>query len=109
MTRRPAETQPERTAFAWQRTALGVVAVAALMGHRAVVGRSPGLLVLAGACALLGVALVSGVAAIRQRWVREALTDGRPVVAPHLVRLATAAVVAVGLAAAASVVVGRIG
>ena len=109
MTPGPAETQPQRTALAWQRTALGVVAVAALMGHRAVVGRHPALLLLAGACALLGVVLVSAVAAVRQRTVHEAVSGGRPVVAPHLLRLATTVVVLVGLAAATSVVVGRIG
>ncbi len=109
MTQGPAESQPERTALAWQRTALGVVGVAALMGHRAVVGGRPALLVLAGAGALLGVALVSGVAAVRDRSVREALAREGPVVAPHLTRLATAAVVLVALAAGASVVVGGIG
>ena len=38
------ETQPERTALSWTRVALGVVAVAALMAHRAVVGGHPWLL-----------------------------------------------------------------
>ena len=109
MTPRPGETQPERTALAWQRTALGVIAVAALMGHRAVVDRSPGLLLLAGACALLGVGLVSGVAAVRDRHARSAVVEGRSVLAPRLVGLATAVVVLVALAAGTSVVVGRIG
>ena len=109
MTHRPAETQPERTALAWQRTALGVVAVAALMGHRAVVGRHPSLLFVAGACALLGVALVSAVAAVRDHRVREAVASNRPVLAPHLARLATSVVVVVAQAAGASVLVGRIG
>jgi putative membrane protein len=104
----PGETQPERTALSWQRTALGVVAVAALMGHRAVVGRHPELLLLAGACALLGVGLVSGVGAVRDSRVRAATARDEPVAAPGLARLATAVVVLVALAAGASVVVGRI-
>ncbi|WP_369258476.1 hypothetical protein [Geodermatophilus amargosae] len=33
----PRETQPQRTAPAWQRTGLGVLGGAALLGHAAVV------------------------------------------------------------------------
>jgi putative membrane protein len=105
----PHETQPERTALAWQRTALGVAAVGALIGHRGVVDGHPALLVPAGVCALLGVALVSGVGAVRDRRVRERVARDEPVADPRLALLATAVVVAVAVAAAASVLVGRLG
>jgi putative membrane protein len=104
----PRETQPERTALAWQRTASGVVAVAGLMGHRAVVGGHPALLVPAGVCALLGVALLSGVGAARDRTVRDRAARKEPVAAGRAAALATAVVVGVALAAAASVLAGRL-
>jgi putative membrane protein len=102
------ETQPERTALSWTRAALGVVAVAALIGHRAVVGGHPSLLVPAGVCALLGVALVSGVGAVRDRDVRDLTSRDEPVAAPRLAALATAVVVVVGVVAAVSVLVARL-
>jgi putative membrane protein len=102
------ETQPERTALSWTRAGLGVVAVAALMGHRAVVGGHPALLVPAGVCALLGVALVSGVGAVRDRDVRERASRDEPVAAPRLAVMATAVVIVVGVVAAVSVLVGRL-
>ena len=103
----PRETQPERTALSWTRTALGAVAVAALVGHRAVVGGHPALLVPAGVCALLGLALVSGVGAVRDGRVRERTSQDEPVADARLAALATAAVVVVGAVAALSIVVGR--
>jgi putative membrane protein len=106
---RPHETQPERTALSWQRTALGVVAVGALIGHRGVVDGHPALLVQAGICGLLGVALVSGVGAVRDRRVRARTARDAPVAEPRLALLATAVVVVVAVAAAASVLVGRPG
>ena len=105
----PRETQPERTALSWTRTALGVVAVAALVGHRAVVGGHPLLLVPAGACALLGVALASGVGVVRDQRVRERASRDEPVADGRLAVLATATVVVVGVLAALSVLVGRVG
>jgi putative membrane protein len=102
------ETQPERTALSWTRVALGVVAVAALIAHRAVVGGHPWLLVPAGGCALLGVALVSGVGAARDRDVRDRASRDEPVAAPGLAVLATAVVVVVAAVAALSVLVGRL-
>jgi uncharacterized membrane protein YidH (DUF202 family) len=101
------ETQPERTALSWTRTALGAVAVAALIGHRAVVGGHPALLVPAGGCALLGLALASGVGAVRDRRVRELVARDEPVADARLAVLATAVVVVVGAVAALAVLVGR--
>ena len=105
----PRETQPERTALSWTRTALGAVAVAALVGHRAVVGGHPALLVPAGVCALLGLALVSGVGAVRDGRVRERIGQDEPVADARLAALATAAVVVVSAVAALAIVVGRVG
>jgi putative membrane protein len=105
----PRETQPERTALSWTRTALGVVAVAGLIGHRAVVGGHPGVLVPAGVCALLGVALAAGVGAVRDRRVRDLASRDEAVAAPRLAALATAVVVVVGAVAAVSVLVARLG
>ena len=107
MTVGPGETQPERTALSWQRTALGVVAVAGLIGHRALVGGHPVLLVPAGVCALLGIGLASGVAATRDRRVRAAAGRDEPVAAGRLAVLATAVVVVVALLAATAVLVAR--
>jgi putative membrane protein len=105
----PRETQPERTALSWTRTALGAVAVAALVGHRAVVGGHPALLVPAGVCALLGLALFSGVGAVRDGRVRQQISRDEPVADARLASLATAVVVVVGAVAALSIVVGRAG
>ncbi|RBY83407.1 DUF202 domain-containing protein [Blastococcus sp. TF02A-30] len=94
------ETQPERTALAWQRTGLGVLAVAGLLGHRAVEDRSAVVLVLAGAVALLGLAVLGGLAPRRYR----RLEDRRGRVAePRLVAAVTAVVALVALVAAAAV------
>jgi putative membrane protein len=105
----PRETQPERTALSWTRTALGVVAVAVLIGHRGVVGGHPALLIPAGICALLGIGLASGVGAVRDRRLRALTTQDRPVDDARLGLVATAVVVAVAGVAAASVLVGRAG
>ena len=104
----PRDTQAERTALAWQRTALGVVGVAALMGHRAITGGHPALLLPAGACALLGVVLFAGFGAVRDRQVREAVARDEPLPTGRLVRFATVVVVVVAVAAAVSVVAGRL-
>ncbi len=104
----PRETQPERTALSWTRTGLGAVAVAALIGHRAVVSGHPAMLVPAGVCALLGIALAGGVGPVRDRRVRDLASRDEPVADPPLGLLATAVVVVVGAVAAVSVLVARL-
>ncbi len=104
----PRETQPERTALSWTRTGLGAVAVAALIGHRAVVAGHPAVLVPAGVCALLGVALAGGVGAARDRHVRDLASRGEPAADPRLAVLGTAVVVLVGAVAAVAVLVARL-
>jgi putative membrane protein len=104
----PRDTQAERTALAWQRTALGVVGVAALLGHRAVTGGHPALLLPAGACALLGVVLLSGVGAARDRQVNDAVARDEPLGSARPVQFGTLVVVLVAVAAAVSIVAGRL-
>jgi putative membrane protein len=104
----PRETQAERTALAWQRTALGVVGIGILLGHRAVTGGHPSLLLPAGACALLGVALLSGIGAMRNRQIDDAVARDEPLQAGPLLWMATVVVVVVAVAAAVSIVAGRL-
>jgi putative membrane protein len=96
------ETQPERTALAWQRTGLGVLAVAALLAHRALERSSAAGLVGAGIAALLGLAVLGGLAPVRYRQVRGRLPGA--VAAPRMAAAVTAVVVLVGIAAALATV-----
>jgi putative membrane protein len=105
--RPPVETQPERTALSWQRTGLGVMAVAGLLGHHAIEEERPVLLVLAGAAALLGLLVLGGLAPVRYRDVRRRVAGGTGAAAPRLVAAATAAVLLVGAVAAVVVVLPR--
>jgi putative membrane protein len=103
----PAETQPERTALAWQRTGLGVLAVAGLLGHRAVEEERRVLLVLAGAAALLGLVVLGALAPVRYRDVRRRVGAGAGAAAPRLVIAVTATVLLVAAAAAVAVLTPR--
>ena len=102
---RPVETQPERTALAWQRTGLGVLAVGGLVSHGALKATSPLLLVAAGATALLGLAILGGLAPVRYRRLRQPPTEHEGVAVPGLLRAATAIVVLTGVAAVVAVLV----
>jgi putative membrane protein len=101
------ETQPERTALAWQRTGLGVLAVAGLLGHRAVVEERPLLLALAAGGALLGLAVLGALAPLRYRQIRGRVAAGAGAAAPRLVVAATAIVLLVGVGAAVGVLTPR--
>ena len=101
---RAGETQPERTALAWQRTGLGILAVSGLIGHGAVDRQDPVLLAVAGGTALIGLGVLGGLAPVRYRTVRRLLAaTGHGRWAPGLVAAATAAVVVAGLAARVAV------
>jgi putative membrane protein len=104
---RSVETQPERTALAWQRTGLGVLAIGGLIAHGAVEHEDRVLLVVAGAAALLGLGVLGGLAPVRYRQVRRRRTAGASMAAPRLLGAATAAVVLVAVAAAAAVLTLR--
>jgi putative membrane protein len=99
------ETQPERTALAWQRTGLGVLAVGGLLAHAALTTGRLSLVVLAGAVALLALAVLGGLAPLRYRQVRRTVASdagasvGRPVAA------VAGVVLLVGAAAVAAVLV----
>jgi putative membrane protein len=97
------ETQPERTALAWQRTGLGVLAVAGLLGHRALHTESSVLLVAAGVVALLGLAVLGALAPLRYRQVRAWVERGRAVCDPWVARAVTATVLLTAVAAAVAV------
>ncbi|MCW2699866.1 MAG: conserved rane protein of unknown function [Blastococcus sp.] len=101
----PVETQPERTALAWQRTGLGVLAVAGLIAHSAAEHADTVLLVVAGAAGLLGLGVLGGLAPVRYRQVRRRRSADEPMTAPGLLTAATAAVGLTAAAAAAAVVV----
>ena len=101
------ETQPERTALAWQRTGLGVLAVAGLVAHGAVEHEDRVLLVAAGVAALLGLGILGGLAPVRYRQVRRRRAADAPMAAPRLLTAATGAVVLVAVAAAAAVLTLR--
>jgi putative membrane protein len=101
------ETQLERTALAWQRTGLGVLAVAGLVAHGAVEHENRVLLVAAGIAALLGLGILGGLAPVRYRQVRSRRAADVPMASPRLLRAATGAVVLVAVAAAAAVVTLR--
>jgi putative membrane protein len=103
----PVETQPERTALSWQRTGLGIMGVAGLLGHRALESEQPVHLAVAGIAALFGLGLLGGLAPIRYRQVRRGLPSGT-VAPPRKVAFAvTLAVVATGIAALVAVLTPR--
>jgi putative membrane protein len=105
---RPGETQPERTALAWQRTGLGILAVAGLIGHGAVARHNAVLLAVAGGGGLVGLAVLGGLAPLRYRAVRRLLAaTGHGRSAPGLAAAATAAVAMAGLAALVAVLTLR--
>jgi putative membrane protein len=96
------ETQPERTALSWQRTGLGVLAVAGLIGHGAVRAQDPAGLVAAGLAALLGLGVLGGLAPVRYRRLRRQQATGAVSPAPAVA--ATAVVVLVAVLAGYAVV-----
>ena len=97
----PRETQPERTALAWQRTGLGMMAVAVLLAHGALRSREAGLFLASGAAALLALLVLGGLAPVRYRQVRRTVRedDGGSAVAPVVAAVVTAAVALGALAA----------
>ncbi len=101
------ETQPERTVLSWQRTGLGVVAVAGLLARAAVTGGAPVRLAVAGGVALMGLAVLGGLAPLRARAVVRALGRGTGVAVPRLALVVTAVVVTVAGAALVAVLSPR--
>ena len=105
----PADVSPaERTDLAWQRTGLGLLSVSGLLGARALHSRAPGLLVVAGVAALIGLAVLGVLAPLRRRMLRSTPDDVSaprvPAAAPWAVTAVTAAVVVIAVGAAVAVV-----
>jgi putative membrane protein len=101
------ETQPERTVLSWQRTGLGVLALAGLLARAAVTDGAPVRLAVAGGVALLGLGVLGGLAPVRARAVEQALDRGTGVAVPRLALVVTAVVVAVAGAALVAVLSPR--
>jgi putative membrane protein len=101
------ETQPERTVLAWQRTGLGVLALAGLLARAAVTDGAPARLAVAGGVALLGLGVLGGLAPLRAREVARALDRGTGMAVPRLVLVVTAVVVAVAVVALVAVLSPR--
>jgi putative membrane protein len=100
----PSGVPVERTALAWQRTGLGILAVAGLLGHRALGAARPALLVAAGAAALLGLGVLGVLGPARVRHVRRQEARGASVAAPRSAVAVTAAVVVICLVSALAVI-----
>ena len=103
------ETQPQRTVLSWQRTGLGVLAVAALLARAAAAGDAPVRLAVAGGVALLGLGVLGGLTPLRARALGRALSRGRGhgVAVPQLALVLTGVVLAVAGAALAAVLSPR--
>jgi putative membrane protein len=93
------ETQPERTGLAWQRTGLGVAAVSAIVAHGGLLTGDPGLLVVGGAVALLGLAVLGAIAPYRYRRLLRAEDADASAAVPRLAAFALGVVLAAGAAA----------
>jgi putative membrane protein len=104
--RTPAEqTQPERTALAWQRTGLGVLAVGGMLAHAALSAGRIALVVLAAVVALLGLAVLGALAPLRYRQVRRTVAADTGASAVRPVAVVTGTVLLAAAAALAGVVI----
>ncbi|MGY1728886.1 DUF202 domain-containing protein [Geodermatophilus sp. SYSU D01062] len=94
------ETQPQRTVLSWQRTGLGLLGVAAVLGSHAVLDERVLPLALAAAVALTGLGVLGVLGVLARRRARALARTPGP--APAAVAVVTVAVVATALAAAAT-------
>jgi putative membrane protein len=99
----PPPTPAERTDLAWQRTGLGLLSVAALLGYRGLSSGTPALLVAAAVAAVLGLGVLGVLTPARYRQLQRRRASGEGVAAPGAVAAVTVAVVLVAVAAAAAV------
>lgn len=103
----PPGVPEERTALAWQRSGLGMLGVAALVGHSAVRHGEPALIALAGFAALLGLGVLGGLAPVRYRQVRRRLAADEYTGEPLMITAMTVAVGLVGVAAVVAILLAR--
>jgi putative membrane protein len=106
VSRPPEETQPERTALAWQRTGLGVLAVAGILAHGALLRGGVALVVLACLASLVSLAVLGGLAPVRYRQVRRRVGSGTVPTGP-IGAVAGFVLVTAGAAAAAVILLLR--
>ena len=102
-----AETQPARTALAWQRTGLSLLVVAGVLVHAAARHRELLLVVPAAVVAIAGLTVLGVVGPSRQRAIQAAVDAGDDVRSPRTAALATACVVLAALGGLASELVLR--
>ncbi|MGY5883777.1 DUF202 domain-containing protein [Modestobacter lacusdianchii] len=91
------ETQPARTALAWQRTGIGLLLVTGLLVRSAAVHGDLRLVVPAAVTAIAALAVLGLVAPRRQREAQAAAVAGGDARAPRAAALATALVVLAAL------------
>jgi putative membrane protein len=92
-----------RTGLAWQRTGLGLIAIAGLIEARAFNTGATSLVVIAGAAGLLGAGVLGVVTPLRLRMLRRQSAAGDDVAAPGAVAFVTVAVVLLGVLAGVAV------
>lgn len=93
-----------RTGLAWQRTGLGLIAIAALIGARGFNTGAPPLLVIAGAAGLLGAGVMGVLAPLRQRQLERRMAAGDDAAAPGAVAFLTLAVAFLAVLAGVAVI-----
>jgi putative membrane protein len=103
----PAETQAARTALAWQRTGLSVLAVAGLLARGAAAEGRLLLVVPAAVVAVAGIVVLGVLAPRRQRAGDAAARAGGDARAPRTAAVATAAVVLTAVCALGTALVLR--
>ena len=95
--RGPGETQPARTALAWQRTGLGLLLVAGLLTRAAAVAGEPLVVLPAGVVAVAGTAVLGVLTPRRRRASRQAAEGGAGGQAPRSAAVVTGLVVLAAL------------
>jgi uncharacterized membrane protein YidH (DUF202 family) len=103
----PVETQPARTALAWQRTGLSVLLVAGLLARGAAVQGAVLLIVPAAVAAVAGLVVLGVLGPRRQRNTEATARTGGDARASGPAALATGLVVLTALCALAAELVGR--
>lgn len=103
------ETQPARTALAWQRTGLGLLVVAGLLARAAAAHGELLLLLPATVVAVSAIGVLGVLTPRRRRSSQQAATRGRPGDARRPAAVATALVVLAAVCALAADLVVRLG
>jgi putative membrane protein len=94
-----------RTGLAWQRTGLGLIAIAALIGARAFNTGESSLLLIAGAGGLFGAGVLGVMGPVRQGLLQRRMAADDDVAAPGAVAFMTCAVVLLAVLAGVAVIV----